>query len=73
MAKKSSPEAGDFYDAAGTTNLSKKEVAELAKKMQGKVSVAGDIKAGLSDFFNGRKSTRTSTPPPPPRKGRSMW
>lgn len=73
MAKKTSPEAGDLYDAAGTANLSKKELKDLSNKMAGKVSVAKDIKAGVSDFLKGRGSNRTSTPPPPPRKGRSMW
>ncbi len=74
MAKKSSPSADDFVDAVGgVKKLSRREVQDLAKKMDGKVSVTKDIKAGVSDFLKGRGSNRTSTPPPPPRKGRSMW
>lgn len=74
MAKKTgSPGADDYYEATGGKKLSAKEMRELKNKMDGKVSVVKDIKAGLSDLKNGRGSNRTSTPPPPPRKGRSMW
>lgn len=74
MAKKSSPSADDFYDANGEVKrLSAKEMRDLADKMQGKVKKGGDIKAGLTDLFNGVKSNRAATPAPKPRKGRSMW
>jgi hypothetical protein len=73
MAKKSSPGMDDFYDAAGRTNLSKKEMKDLTNRIQGKVNKGGDIKAGLSDLIKGRKGAQGVGPAPEPRKGRSMW
>lgn len=68
---KSSPTADDFYDATGGKKLSAKEMRALSDKMQGKVKRSGDIKAGVSDFLNGRKGSQQGIKPG--KSGRSIF
>jgi hypothetical protein len=66
--------AEDLIEVRGTgKGLTAKEMRELKKKMDGKVSKTGDIRAGLSDLKNGRNSSKGVGPAPKPRKGKSMW
>lgn len=62
MAKRSTAGADEFGEAGGGRHMSKKEQAELQRKLQGKTSIVGDIKAGLSDLKNGRKGNQQGVP-----------